>query len=336
MPPTKTAPDKNELDLTVATVCRNALLLLPRCIESVRKLKEVDITYEHLIIDGASTDGTTEFLVEELNLGRISHLISEPDKGLYDAMNKAIRNAKGKVIVFINSDDEICAESVSACCEPILSGKVGYTVAEALFITGDEEKILSPNMQHILWRQPYCHQSMYCSTELLHQMGGFNGTDFPIGADTELMRRMYLRDIPYKIIPLIASHFYAGGISNSLASCSEAYELMFRFQDAYRNEIMKRPASIHAIFKHLRRYSVKRAIATAKKQLHPLEKERIITFIQAVIPPSFSPIRRFLFRAQLAIQARWYASKSANCTILSKRKIHILNYHLTRLLLENI
>lgn len=337
LPPSSDSPGtETEFDLTVATVCRNSLPLLPRCIESVKKLEGIGLSYEHLFIDGASTDGTTEFLTEELKRGRISRLISEPDKGLYDAMNKAIRNAKGKVIVFINSDDEICADAVPACCEPILSGAAGYTVAEALFITGDDEKILSPNMQRIMWRQPYCHQSMYCSTALLRKVGGFNGSHFPIGADTELMRRLYLQAVPYQIIPQVASHFYAGGISNSLASCSEAYELMFHFQESYRNEIMKHPAAIHAIFKHLRRYSVKRAVATANEQVPPLEKERIINFIRSVIPSSFSPFRRMLFKAQLVFQAYWYASQSVRCSIRGKKKIHLLNYHLTQLFLEHI
>lgn len=325
-----------EIDLTVATVCRNSLSLLPRCIESVRKLKGVDISYEHLLIDGASTDGTTEFLSEELKQGRISRLISEPDKGLYDAMNKAILNARGKVIVFINSDDEICADSVVDCCEPILAGKCQYTIAKALFITGKGNKVLSPNMQRIMWRQPYCHQSMYCATELLRKTGGFNGTKFPIGADTELMRRLYLQEVPYKIIPRIASHFYAGGVSNSLATYCEVYELMFHFQEYYRNEIMKRPATIHAIFKHLRRYSVKRAITTSKEQDSPIERERITHFIRAVIPPSFSPFRRLLLQTQLVFQTYWYAFLSKCCTKRKKKEIHLLSYQLTQLFREHI
>ena len=80
----------HEIDLTIITVCRNARALLQLTLESVieQKAKE-NLRIEHLIIDGASTDGTPEWLAELQAAGKIESYISEPDAGIYDAMKSA-------------------------------------------------------------------------------------------------------------------------------------------------------------------------------------------------------------------------------------------------------
>lgn len=88
---------------TVVTVTYNAEHTIERTVESVAGQTFAD--YEHLIIDGASTDRTLALVENCLPAGRVT-VVSEPDKGLYDAMNKAIGMAAGKYLVFLNAGDK--------------------------------------------------------------------------------------------------------------------------------------------------------------------------------------------------------------------------------------
>lgn len=100
--------EKDEKPLvTVVTVVRNAIRdgrqeMLEQCIASVRSQRYPNI--EHLVMDGASDDGTTDMLDRYQKLGWLKYY-SEPDSGMYEAMNKGIRKANGKYIVFLNTDD---------------------------------------------------------------------------------------------------------------------------------------------------------------------------------------------------------------------------------------
>ena len=99
MPETR-GPDGHPL-VSVVTVCRNAAATLEACIESVAGQSYAAV--EHIIIDGASTDGTAEIL--QRHRQRLAVVVSEPDSGLYDAMNKGVARATGEFLLFLNADD---------------------------------------------------------------------------------------------------------------------------------------------------------------------------------------------------------------------------------------
>ena len=95
-------------DITVVTVVLNAIdgnrsRRLHQCLDSVQKQKNVRV--EHLIVDGASKDGTTEMLRAYKNRNVDIRLLSKPDAGIYDAMNRGIALAHGKYVIFLYSDD---------------------------------------------------------------------------------------------------------------------------------------------------------------------------------------------------------------------------------------
>lgn len=87
--------------ISVITVTYNAQKVIGKTLESIKSQSFTD--YEHLVIDGASSDQTLS-LVEEASMPR-TICISEPDKGLYDAMNKGLKLAKGKYVLFLNAGD---------------------------------------------------------------------------------------------------------------------------------------------------------------------------------------------------------------------------------------
>ena len=325
-------------DLTVATGCWNALKYLPRCIASVQPLYNSSLRVEHLFIDGASTDGSVEFLQQQLDEGRITRFISEPDKGLYDAMNKAIAQARGKVIVFINADDEICPAGVPACCAPILDGKAEYTAGQALCISDDgTEKtyMIRPRIRNVLWRQPYCHQSMFCSTELLRRVGGFNYEKFRIGADTDLMRRLYIANVPFEAVQQISAHFYTGGVSYSPAVRTEVFDLMMHFTDAYCTEAKKRPGTARLPLKHLRRYTARMILE--RKENHSLndhDKAVLCNFVHK-LALALSPVQRMLLRWHQQLLSVWY---SINALFASSRKkqSHRLQKNITQIFISQL
>ena len=242
-------------DLTVVTVCKNAISVLPRCVDSIQPLLAfTDLNVEYLVVDGASVDGSLEYIQKSYEEGKITRFVSEADNGLYYAMNKAIFMASGLVTVFINADDTICSEVVRDMVMPIVRGECQYTVGRAKMISSSLEKIIYPRMDLILWRHPYCHQSMFVETALLRSINGFDVT-YRIAADTDLMRRLYLSEISYKIIPYVSSHFYAGGISSTPAMHAEVLNLLLKYKDACVIHIKNHPWSIFAILKHLRYYT---------------------------------------------------------------------------------
>lgn len=301
-----------EYDLTVATVCRNAMDVLPRCIESVQPLYQSPLKVEHLLVDGASTDNSVPYLQTQLEQGRITRFVSEPDKGLYDAMNKAIRLAKGHVIVFINADDEICPNGAIACCAPILANRVEYAVGCAQYIDekGREQKYIVPCLDVTLWRQPYCHQSMYCSTKLLRRFGGFNWKKFRIGADTELMRRLYADNVSCEVVPEVASRFYYGGVSTTdHAVRTEVYELMLHFCDAYCKELRLHPHKITEVMNFLRYYAIRKIEISQVDSVPENDKERIRNFVLK-LSNCIIPIRRVFLSFRLRLQAKCYARRA--------------------------
>ena len=91
----------NKIPVTVITVCRNHAKGLEKTIQSVESQTWQE--KEYLVIDGASTDGTMEVIRQ--HEGSITQWISEPDLGIYDAMNKGVRLAQGQWIIFMNAGD---------------------------------------------------------------------------------------------------------------------------------------------------------------------------------------------------------------------------------------
>ena len=98
----------NGMKVSIVTVCFNSADTIEDTIRSVREQEYEHI--EHVIVDGGSTDGTLD-IVKKYN-GRIKKFISEPDGGIYDAMNKGLRLAQGEVVAFLNADDVYASPTV--------------------------------------------------------------------------------------------------------------------------------------------------------------------------------------------------------------------------------
>ncbi len=172
---------------SIVTVVRNGAETLERTIHSVAAQDFGG--HEYIVLDGASTDGTREII--ERNAGRISLWRSEPDRGVYDAMNKALPLCKGAYILFLNCGDYLSepdilsrmAKEVAATDADIVYGNV-YENWKA------EERIDRPNFREkgdLLYRT-ICHQAMFASRHAYEVVGGFD-MRYAICADREWLLR---------------------------------------------------------------------------------------------------------------------------------------------------
>lgn len=221
------------VDLTIVTICRNVLPELKQTLESVlhHKAKNTSITMEHVVVDGASTDGTPEWLAEQAAAGNLERYVSEPDAGIYDAMNKGINMARGVVIAFLNAGDTYLPEAdLTPCVRPIAEGR---THAVAAWATNGERPIVPCYDTLLFVYCPSCHQSYFLSTALCRRLGGYDVQHFRSAGDTDLMYRVYREaGLPMMEESQVA-YFAPGGFSaiNAVRYWDEILEIYRRCWD---------------------------------------------------------------------------------------------------------
>ena len=203
--------------VTIITITRNLVkgkreVFARECIESVHMQSYPYI--EHIVIDGASQDGTLEFLQPYVDKGYVT-VYSEADNGIYDAMNKGIAKAKGKYINFLNTDDFFHnAMAVEVSVQHLEKEQADYSFANAFLQYPSGKKVVwTGNITRLAWASHYCHQTMFVRTELLRRIGGFN-SDYKVSADTEMMIHLYAMGAKYVKIDDNIVTYRAGGYSS--------------------------------------------------------------------------------------------------------------------------
>jgi glycosyltransferase involved in cell wall biosynthesis len=204
--------------ISIITVSFNSAKTISDTIESVLSQTYPDI--EYIVLDGSSSDGTVELVNAYGN--RISKFISEPDKGIYDAINKGIRLATGNIIGILHSDDFFYSndiiEKIAASfnkyeidavfgdaqfVDPINTSKVVRYYSSKLFSTAKFKFGYMP-----------AHPSFYVKRELFEKLGYYK-TDYKIAADFELLVRfLYINQIKCKYLEIPFLSMRMGGVSN--------------------------------------------------------------------------------------------------------------------------
>ncbi|MGG3692577.1 glycosyltransferase family 2 protein [Heyndrickxia ginsengihumi] len=205
------------IQLSIVTVCWNSASTIERCIKSILPCLTNEI--EYLIIDGASTDGTLNILnkyTSDYNF----RVKSEKDSGIYNAMNKGAREAKGKYIWYINSDDEVYPGSIDylISCLKSDSNKFDCYYGDMAYVRQvngkryEELKTASTDLELLKSNMSIWHPCFICRRDLLINQGGFD-EKFKIAADWDLILRLYLQKCSFKYLPIVMARFYAGGAS---------------------------------------------------------------------------------------------------------------------------
>jgi glycosyltransferase involved in cell wall biosynthesis len=160
-----------------------------QCVESVNNQTYPNI--EHIIIDGASTDGTIDLLEEYAKKGWISYK-SEPDKGLYNAMNKGIDAAKGKYLAFLNSDDFYSnKKAIELSVSALEEEKADFSFANYLVIGKGQRYVEKGDLERFIYIMPFGHPTMFAKTAVLKAENGFDET-LGLPADYDLVIRLIL------------------------------------------------------------------------------------------------------------------------------------------------
>jgi glycosyltransferase len=204
--------------LSVVTVCRNSVGTIAEALDSVAAQRGVEV--EHIVIDGASTDGTRELL--EQRRPSLAHLVSESDRGLYFAMNKGIAAARGDYLGFLNADDMYAHAGVLTLVAQALQAADADAAHGDLVYVGEQDtgKVVRywqsqpyrPGLFESGWHPP--HPTLFVRTALLQELGGFD-TGFRYHADFDLMVRLFVeRGISSAYIPEVLVRMRLGGQSN--------------------------------------------------------------------------------------------------------------------------
>jgi glycosyltransferase involved in cell wall biosynthesis len=206
--------------VTVVTVVRNRA---DRVEETIKAVLGQNYRYiEYLIVDGASTDGTVDVLRRYDD--RIGYWISEPDSGIYEAMNKAIDLVTDPeaYILFANSDDRLYSpDAIRQLVEggegaDLVHGKMTVTDGEASRVYGRDVTLKD------LAGRTLCHPATIMRRRVFDEVGRFD-TSFTIAADYDLIVRCFAHPVTTKFVPEIISRMSMGGISEDrfMLSCQE-------------------------------------------------------------------------------------------------------------------
>lgn len=235
--------------LSVVTVCYNPGPILLEAIKSVQMQDFRQV--EHLIIDGGSTDGTAERVAEVLRAGDV--FVSEPDKGIYDAMNKGVARASGDAIALLNADDRYADPGVlSRIARRFDETGVDAVLGDVTFFRAGApgKSIRRYNSgffrpSRLRWGVMPAHPAMVLTRAAYDRVGLYR-TDYKITADFEfIVRAFHEHKLSYSYMRDVFVKMQVGGVSTAGAEARQRINQEF-LRACRENGIYSNPAMIRA------------------------------------------------------------------------------------------
>ena len=205
------------MKISVITVCFNSAQTIESTLRSVAIQTAAEV--EHIVVDGASTDGTLDIIARQG--GHIARLISEPDKGIYDAMNKGLGLATGEIICFLNADDVYADTGVLEMVSEIMAkNDLDALFGDAEFVSPDRPnqplrryRSVRFHPERIAWGWMPAHPALFLKRSVYERFGTFR-TDYRIAGDFELVARIFHGGtLRYQHVPQVLVRMRTGGIS---------------------------------------------------------------------------------------------------------------------------
>lgn len=257
------------MKISVITVCFNAEETIEETILSTKNQTYKNV--EHIIIDGCSTDNTINIINNYKD--NVVHFISEPDNGVYDAMNKGIKYATGDFIIFLNANDTFFDENVLDNVVKKLeqNPKAKILFGDIMNVTKDKGASLPKaynNVKNIFFfiHENICHQCVFYHRSLFNELGDYSN-DFKVYADWDFNVKCLVQNKKSVVyLPIKIANFQLGGISsnNSVQKIMKQerkaiinkYYKKFKFIIALNNFFQKNYAPLYSLF--IDNYIIKR------------------------------------------------------------------------------
>ena len=213
--------------VSVVTVVFNGDAHLARTIRAVAEQTYQNV--EHILIDGASTDGTLDVI--RANDTSVGYWLSEPDGGIYDAMNKGVDlvSDASSYILFANSDDRLHSPSA---IEDAMKAASGEDLVYGRMLLGDgkiEAVIGHAVVAEDLARETICHPSTFVRRRVFDRVGKFD-TSYRVAADYDHIVRCFVHPVTTRFVDVIVSDMSMGGTSEArfMESCRERKQVVRR------------------------------------------------------------------------------------------------------------
>jgi glycosyltransferase len=206
------------LKVSIITVARNSSRTIEDTLRSVSVQTYPDI--EHIIIDGASEDETLKIV--DKNSQRVAKVISGPDRGIYDAMNKGLNLASGEYVGYLNADDVYASEgSIAQVVDALRTNPVDLIYGDIQLVRVDDlESVVrywrsgryAISSLRTGWMPP--HPGTFIRRDLMQEVGGFD-TRYRVAGDYDLIVRCLLSEnVQVSYLPKLLTKQRMGGASN--------------------------------------------------------------------------------------------------------------------------
>ncbi len=204
------------MKISIITITFNSAQTIQRALKSVQEQTYPDI--EHVLVDGASTDGTRDIIEAYAAAHSNVRWVSEKDDGIYNALNKGIRMATGDVIGFLHSDDVLYSsdsiEQIAAAFQQadadVVYGDLQYC-QQGKVVRRWQSNVFSSRSLKYGWMAP--HPTMYVRRAVYEQVGEYDEW-FRISADYDMILRIFSAGYKTHYIPSVLVKMETGGVSN--------------------------------------------------------------------------------------------------------------------------
>lgn len=257
--------------ITVVTVVYNGVESIEETIVSV--INQTYPNIEYIVIDGGSADGTLE-IIKKYD-AKIDYWVSEPDEGLFYAMNKGLRLAKGSWINFMNSGDRFCkTTTISELFTKKMVADVIYGDVLYSFDGRHTVYVKAKPLQSFWKGMPFVHQATFVSTTLLRKT--YFDTSYHLIADYHALYQIYQSGAAFQYIHMPVCDFLAGGVSdNNPKTIIESQQMIYPGRKDLMTRFFYSFRYIECVFK----YNLARVIGQTRYALLRRAKRKVIDIL---------------------------------------------------------